>query len=476
MKTSIIFSIVLLHFTSSVDTQGLDEDQVALVCPKGLVAQGNSFYIKPINYTQSGSAEGFSICINCLPEKEGLYEWIEICFANNENPLGGPFAFVQQSCENKNSEYHNQFIQDKCQDNKSVCGLSVKTRTSTLELALKSVHSRPCTNGVTNPNVNVAFMPNTAYYDIDLVCPENSTLFGLERFYLPDSGGIIPVLSALCTMKDNIKNSMIFIYAKGKLNDTKILDLLYSPPDCPFNSVNGKDTRCILLESPSKFCSLRWHSTYGTPEFDFVTCSKINTQQPIAQVSTTLAQVTETPAQISIQSTQTSSPPLQVSKPPTEVSTTPAQVSTPPSHAMQPHLNAKESHQNIYIIFGIFFVLFILLIIVLTLYIIKIKNFRREDDFKRNDITENATPNQGNNTVRDEQLEDLCYEEVEDKQIAHGSKFLQKGNHNISVQNLETIALQANDKYLYTVPDNEENSLNQTPESTNYVNAEMFIK
>jgi len=73
-------------------------------------------------------------------------------------------------------------------------------------------------------------------------------------------------------------------------------------------------------------------------------------------------------------------------------------------------------------------------------------------------------------------LEDFCYEEVENEQIVHGNKILQNRSHKISIQVSETIALQANDKYLYTVPDNEENSLNQAPEDNNYMKTYMYIK
>jgi len=422
METLRTCFILLLHFIASVTTQVLEKGHFALVCPKGLLVEGISWYVN--------RRENVSVCANCKPEKEGHYRWIEICFAKNESPLMGPFAFKTQSCEDKSFNDTHPFLQENCRHNKSVCGITVKTGTSTLNQALSIVQSIPCTNSVTNPNFDVSIMPNTAYYDVDLVCPENSTLFALERFYLQGSGGRIPVLSALCKLNDSDMNdSLILIYAKGKLNDTRIMDLLHRPPDCPFNSVNGIGTRCRLLESPSKFCSLRWHSTASEkPILELLKCSNMIIMKPTALESTS---------------------PSQASQKPTK------------------YVSAEESNPYIYIIIGTFVVLLIILIIFLTLHTVKVKSPRREDTPQKNGIRDNAIPNEENKIVKDEQLEDLCYEEVEDEQIAHGSKILQNRNNKISIQDAETIALQSNDKYLYTVPDMEDDSLYQTSENTN---------
>ena len=66
---------------------------------------------------------------------------------------------------------------------------------------------------------------------------------------MPKSNGKIPVLSALCKLNDNSNYSLILIYAKGKLNNTRMMELLYSNHGCPNNSVKGGGTRCKLLKS-----------------------------------------------------------------------------------------------------------------------------------------------------------------------------------------------------------------------------------
>ncbi len=73
-------------------------------------------------------------------------------------------------------------------------------------------------------------------------------------------------------------------------------------------------------------------------------------------------------------------------------------------------------------------------------------------------------------------LRDLFYEEVENEQIATVSRTIQRRNHKIPNDNLETITSQSNQRYLYTVPDDEEPSLNQAPEdSSHYMKAYMYI-
>ena len=79
-----------------------------------------------------------------------------------------------------------------------------------------------------------------------------------------------------------------------------------------------------------------------------------------------------------------------------------------------------------------------------------------------NCTAENAiTQNDANNPVNDKKSEDICYEEVEEGQIVSGARIFQRRNHKIPIHNSVTIVLQSNDKYLYTVPDREENPLNQ---------------
>ncbi len=275
MKALIIAFILLLHLIALVKTQSLEKDQVALICPKGLLTGGVSWYYQ-------ANKKNFTICINCKPEREGHYQWIEICFANNEEPLAGPFGWYSQSCEYKPFVPANQFMQKLCQDNKLVCGFSIKTGIATYQKALRSVQSIPCLNVISDPTAIVSIMPNTADYDVELVCPENTTLFGFERFYLPISGGKIPVLSAICKLKDNFKDSWIFIHAKGMLNDNRMMDSLYKHKTCPNPSVKDGGTGCKFLEKSSlQFCGLKWHSTRNEESiFELLNCSTINIIKP----------------------------------------------------------------------------------------------------------------------------------------------------------------------------------------------------
>jgi hypothetical protein len=271
MEVLTICFILLVHLLASVKTQSLEKDQVALICPKGLLTGGVSWYYQ-------ANKKNFTICINCKPEREGRYQWIEICFANNEEPLAGPFGWDTQSCENKPFVDANQFMQKLCQGNKSVCGFSIKTGTVTLDLALRNVQSIPCLSVISDATAIVSIMANTADYDVELVCPENATLFGFQRFYLPVSGGKIPVLSAICKLKDNIKDSWIFIYAKGILNDNTMMDSLYKHETCPNPSVKDGGTGCKFRgKSLSQFCGLKWHSTRNEESiFELLNCSTIN--------------------------------------------------------------------------------------------------------------------------------------------------------------------------------------------------------
>ena len=72
-------------------------------------------------------------------------------------------------------------------------------------------------------------------------------------------------------------------------------------------------------------------------------------------------------------------------------------------------------------------------------------------------------------------LRDLFYEGVENNQIATVSRTIQWKNCKIPNDNIETITSQSNDRYLYTVPDDEEPSLNQAPEVSDYMKAYMYI-
>ncbi len=105
----------------------------------------------------------------------------------------------------------------------------------------------------------------------------------------------------------------------------------------------------------------------------------------------------------------------------------------------------------------------------------KVKKLRRADEFKKNDRTD-TSPKEGTNAACFEQEDDLAYEEIEAEQIELGAKPLQMRNLKISIHNSEAIILQSNNKYLYTTPDREDDSLSQAPEQTKYVNEDMFIE
>jgi len=119
---------------------------------------------------------------------------------------------------------------------------------------------------------------------------------------------------------------------------------------------------------------------------------------------------------------------------------------------------------------------FILIIIFhrIASYIYKVYKLNAEKaEFKNNGTTDNAIGR--NNTQSAEQPEDLFYEEVENEQIPTVSRTIQRKNCEIPNQNLETIPSQSNERYLYTVPDDEEPSLNQAPEDNDCMKAYMYI-
>jgi len=200
--------------------------------------------------------------------------------------------------------------------------------------------------------------------------------------------------------------------------------------DCPMPSQIGNGTRCEFMKSPSEFCSLRWDSTSENSTIKLMNCSTGSGIDPQAH---------------KIETTSTTA--------------------------------AIEISTYIYIIIGACLGLLILLIVVITLFKIKVKRLKKEYELKKNCIAENATtPNDGNNPVNGDKSEDLCYEEVEDGQIVSGARIFQSRNQKNPIHNSKAIASKSNDKYLYTVPDREENSFNQAPEESNYMKAYMYIK
>jgi len=345
------------------------EDQVALVCPDGLLAKGLSWYVKPDNSTKNiFNSVYFSICINCKPGKESPYQWIEICFANNENPLGGQFIWKTQSCEDKSYNEFNELLPEICKEDKPVCGLIVTTGMKTLENSIEKAQPIPCKNGSANKTPVKENLSRSISYDVELACPEKSTLFGLERFSMPASNDYIPVLSVLCKLNDNNNEHMIFIYAKGKLKDSEMMQLFAKSPDCPMPSQKVNGTRCELMESPSEFSSLRWDSTSENSTIKLLNCSNGNETDPQAY---------------GIETTSTTE----------SVSTTIAQLST------------IISNEYIYIIIGACLGLIFLLFIVISIYLIRIKK-QKKDEGKRKKSEDEINTISKNPYYESGQLED----------------------------------------------------------------------
>ncbi len=421
METITIYFIFLV-IISSVKTQVLEEDSVDLVCPEGLLAAGFTWYNISLRDFYGGNTQAsqkFSICINCKPETKERYQWIEICFANNENPVGGEFTWETQMCD-KTFDGTNQFLLDLCQSGRPVCGLTLTTGMPSLKLAISGTKAISCKNQTTIRENHLQI----AGYDIDLDCPENSTLLGMERYNLPASDDVIPVLSAFCKVNNYTKEHMIFIYAKGKSQDKEMMKLFGKSPGCPSNSVKGGGTRCNITDSTKNYCKLRWHSTGSEkPAFDFLKCPERIEMKPDVESSVT------------------------------------------------------EDKKN-YIIIGACCGVFILLIISIAIIKVKLKKPKSRDKFKENVMTENALPIEGSNTFELTE-EDLAYEEVEQEQTESKSRTLQMENKEIPDQNSDIISIQSNDAYLYTeMPHKEEEStLNQTLEDdNNCIKAYMYIE
>ncbi len=128
----------------------------------------------------------------------------------------------------------------------------------------------------------------------------------------------------------------------------------------------------------------------------------------------------------------------------------------------------------IYILIGVLCLVLLIIFCQIASYIFKVKKLNTEKaEFKNSGTTENATDR--NNTESVKQSEDLFYEEVENEQIATVSRTIQRKNFEIPNHNLETITSQSNERYLYTVPDDEEPSLNKAPEDNDCMKAYMYI-
>jgi len=90
------FNIIVLILIFSPQSRGFENDQhLSLVCPEGLMAKGFTWYAQTINtISNEDKSQNFSICVNCKPENNETYQWIEICFSNNDNILGVNFINI----------------------------------------------------------------------------------------------------------------------------------------------------------------------------------------------------------------------------------------------------------------------------------------------------------------------------------------------------------------------------------------------
>ncbi len=88
--------IIALILIFSPQSRGFENDQhLSLVCPEGLMAKGFTWYAQTINtISDKDKSQNFSICVNCKPESNENYQWIEICFSNNDNILGVYFINI----------------------------------------------------------------------------------------------------------------------------------------------------------------------------------------------------------------------------------------------------------------------------------------------------------------------------------------------------------------------------------------------
>ena len=83
---AILLNIVCMTYCQAV----VDDAAFPLICPNGLKGKGFSWYTNS-RISFSLQSITFSICVQCQPEEGSNYDQIEICLANTEHILGGPF-------------------------------------------------------------------------------------------------------------------------------------------------------------------------------------------------------------------------------------------------------------------------------------------------------------------------------------------------------------------------------------------------
>ena len=176
-STFLLWVVIIFAIFCKTHCQVLEGDVFSLICPNGMKEKGFSWYAKSLARFALQSTK-FSICVQCKPEEGSNYDQIEMCLANTEHILGGIFSFDSVSCD---TELIRHPI---CNLSKPNCGLKVNINSSNLNGAISKSIPIDCANQALSH-----ITKNNEGYDIELVCPENSKFFGLERFTLPPGNG-----------------------------------------------------------------------------------------------------------------------------------------------------------------------------------------------------------------------------------------------------------------------------------------------
>ena len=261
-STFLHWVVIILTIFCRMHCQVLDDDVFPLICPNGMQGKGFSWYVNnpPLKFYQSVR---YSMCVQCQPDKGSYYDQIEMCLANIDDILKGIFQFDTISCDDLSCEHefaHHPF----CSTPKPFCGLNSSINSANLLDAIWTSKPIVCGNEDSNQITN-----SNRGYDINLVCPENSTFFGLERFTLPlKDKSSKPVLALLCK-PTYLPNRLISVYAQGEKGDANMVKLFAVKPECPLGTEKADGTRCAL-NSNEKYKGLTWTIAAGMPSFQFL--------------------------------------------------------------------------------------------------------------------------------------------------------------------------------------------------------------
>ena len=239
----LLCNTIIIIICSGTNCQVIDCDTFPLICPHGMKGKGVSWYTNsPTSFVLQSTI--FSICVQCQREEGSQYDQIEICLANNVDILNGFFSWNSLSYDNQLSDL------PICSLKSPNCGLTLNTQSQTLGDALQTSDPIYCKNQKLNHSTN-----KNQFYDIELVCPDGSNFFGLERFTLPPQNGrFIPVFALLCKpINEHLEHHLISIYAQGMKNDSKIIELFAKNPSCPNKIVKAKGSRCTSASVEAYF-------------------------------------------------------------------------------------------------------------------------------------------------------------------------------------------------------------------------------